>query len=72
MRWGLIESLARGRFGSGHGSRNGSCIFWVLGVFQGLEGSGKRRGLGWSGLVVKCGCSENFSRGPPVLVRGSR
>ena len=46
-------------------------VFLVLGVFQGLEGSGKGRGLDCSVLVVESGRSEDFSRGPPILGRGS-
>ena len=46
--------------------------FLGLGMFLGLEGSGKRQGLGLSGLVVKSGCYENFSRDTSVLGRGSR
>ena len=44
--WVLIESLSRDILGSGRDSRKGSYISWVLGMFQGLEGSGKMWGIG--------------------------
>ena len=46
VEWVLIESLSRYPLCSGCGSRYGLCIYWVLGMFQGLEGSGKMWGLG--------------------------
>ena len=46
VEWRLTEILARYPLGSGHGSRYGSYIFWVLGMFKGLEGSWKRQGFG--------------------------
>ena len=49
----------------------GLMCFFVLGMFQGLGGFGKRQWLGWSGLVVESGYSENFARDLPVLGRGS-
>ena len=36
------------------------------------SGRGSRSGLDWSGLVMMSGCSENFTRCPPVLGHGSR
>ena len=48
MKWWLNTDLARDSLGLGRGSRWGSCIFWVLGMFQVLEGSRKRDGIGWS------------------------
>ena len=45
VEWVLIEILARDSFGSGCGPHLGSCIFWFLGMFQGLKGSGKCGGL---------------------------
>ena len=46
-------------------------FFFILGVFQGMKGSGRDRGIDLSGLVVMCGYSGNFGRCPPVLERGS-
>ena len=45
VEWVFIEGLARDSLGSGRGSCKGSCMFWFLGMFQGLGGSGGRRGL---------------------------
>ena len=46
VKWVFIESLAGDSFGSGHSYYSGSFIFWVFGMFQVLEGSGKRQRLG--------------------------
>ena len=43
--------------------------FW--GCFRVWGAVGRGGGLVWSGLMDKCGYSENFARGPPVLGRGS-
>ena len=54
--WVLIETFGRDSLGSGLGSHKCYCMFWVLGIFQGLRVSGRGQGLGWSGLVVISWC----------------
>ena len=44
--WALIEILPIVSLASGPGSRKGSCVFWVLGMVQGLRGVGKMGALG--------------------------